>query len=62
LWRCRRLSFKFKTRSTGLSTDSLSRRQIGHRSKIFQATAHSRNTMSLGLSVIPIRLGNVTAS
>jgi hypothetical protein len=37
LWRCRRLSFKFKTRSTGLSTDSLSRRQIGHRSrKIWQ--------------------------
>ena len=34
LWRCRRLSFKFKTRSTGLSTDSLSRRQIGHRSTL----------------------------
>jgi hypothetical protein len=32
LWQCRRLSFKFKTRSTSLSIDSLSRRQIGHRS------------------------------
>jgi hypothetical protein len=34
LWRCCCLSSKFKARSTGLSTDILSRRQISHRSNV----------------------------
>jgi hypothetical protein len=68
MWRCRRSSFKFKTRSTGLSTDSLSRRQIGHRSiylghgsnqsrshKSRLTTKHSATNFALGSMVLTAR-------